>query len=155
MSQELLRILFLQFNHAAVEERGSLGTFPQQLCVLYAVSSLKGTPDQKIEVNIDAALFQLGDEEIFPVKLVCVETLCVLATAIDQPARRFKIKKLEAHAVHAKARERHRPKRCVLFGRNLSRTFAPVRDVDPPEANTLPVTGRQMAVLHLDKSMFA
>ncbi len=143
MPQQLLGIFLLQLDHALVEERRSFRALAELVRILDAIARFEWPPDEQIKVDVDSAFLQFRNKKVFAIELVGVQVACVLASGRDESTRRLKIEKLETHAVHAKPRQRCRPKRSIFFRGNLPRSFAPIGDIHTPQANTLAVAGRQ------------
>src|SRR5580658_2555169 len=155
MPQQLLGVVLFELNQALVKERRSFRAFAELVRVLYAVACLEWPPDQEVEVNVDSAFLQFRDEEVFAIELVGGQMACVRESGRDEPARRFKIEKLEAHAIHAKSRQRGRPQGRIFFRGDLPRSLAPIGNIHTPQANPPAVAGGQMPVRHLNKSVFS
>jgi len=145
----------LQLDHAPIEERRSLGSFSQKIRIMYAIGGLEGASDQEIEVNVNPALLKLSDEEILFIQLLGVEGARVLGAAIYESARRLKIKKLEAYAVHTESGQCRRQERRILFRWDLPGTLAPICNVDSPKPYALAISGGQVAISDLNESMLA
>jgi hypothetical protein len=87
MSQQLLGVLLLQFDDPGVVEADSFGALADFLIILRAVARLQRPAHQKIEINIDSPLLQLGDEKVLAVKRLKIESAGVLLPEPDPLSR--------------------------------------------------------------------
>ena len=152
--QQLLRVFLFQLDEARVEERETLG--PLDLVVVaHAVAGLVGAAHVEVQVDIDAALLELGDLEIQAVELLSIERAAVGACGIDDAARGGEIEKVQADDVDAEAGQGGGPHGGVFLGRQFDRPAAPIGEVDAPEANALAVGFDEVAALDADEAVLA
>jgi hypothetical protein len=98
VGQELPGVLLLQLNQPLVEVGEPLGE-PQQLVVGHSVARFVGAADVQVEVRVDAAVLELGDEEVQPVELGRIEGAGVVAGGFDQALRGHAVQEVKPDAV--------------------------------------------------------
>jgi hypothetical protein len=152
---QLTGVFLLQLDEALVVERCAFRTLVEGVGVLNAIRGFKGAADEKIKVDVDAALLQFGNELVFAVEGFRIEGAGVGTMAVDEAARRFEIEELEANAVDAEAGQGLGPESSLIFGRNLLRARAPVGNVDAPQPDAPAVSRGEVPVADFDKTVFA
>ena len=141
MGEQRFRVFLLQLDHAGVEVVGDGFGEAEAGGVLNAVGFLEGAGDVEVEVNVDAALFQLGDEEIEPVEAIRIEVAAVGKPRVDDAARRALIQVMNPHAVDAEERQVRRYRGGIFPGGQTGDKG----EVHPPDAERLAVRAHDVS----------
>jgi len=150
VAEQFAGIVLLQFDHAWIENDAVLAV-AQHLGLRQTVAGLELTTNVEIQVDINPAFFQFGDDSVEPVQLRLVEVLRIRRVPGKQCIAPRRVEPMETDQVEAKLGQPVRE----AWGDVHRRQAAFAREIDAPEPDALAVLETEVPVPHHQRAMLA